>query len=410
MPHHPNRLQMSSWELIAELARLAPTPHNTQPFRIRPRDATTAEIVALTERFLPREDHGNRYVASAFGVFAAAMSRAAQHHGLSLHVTPRTDIVPARITDSARVTLGTAHITGWCDSQAAELLSARRTSRLPYHEKIVPAWALERFATVAASSGHRFTSYDDRHVVKDLLLLNANAIIDNLQLDAERKEIEGWYRYGPTPKFGDGLWERPLNQPAWELRRAFGAPHLFTLPVAHRFAVERYMDTQRGTRHIGLLCGEFDSWPSLVRAGEMLMEFWLELARADVYMQPMGSMLTNPKYAREVARRFGVDDCWLVFRFGYSSVPPRAPRLQTIPRSFVWDLSRRDVREPVPALLPGAGAQGRPRSRPVRQPPAQLALRARRRTAAGRRSLPAGVRPRLRGVRRHRPAHWRWTH
>jgi hypothetical protein len=25
-----------------------------------------------------------------------------------------------------------------------------------------------------------------------------------------------------------------------------------------------------------------------------------------------------------------VDDCWLVFRFGYSDVPPRAPRLESI--------------------------------------------------------------------------------
>jgi hypothetical protein len=47
-------------------------------------------------------------------------------------------------------------------------------------------------------------------------------------------------------------------------------------------------------------------------------------------MQPMGSMLTNAKYADTIARQFDVDDCWLVFRFGYSDVPPRAPRLRSI--------------------------------------------------------------------------------
>jgi len=45
---------MPVWETIASLARLAPTPHNTQPFRILPRDDTSADLVALTERFLPR--------------------------------------------------------------------------------------------------------------------------------------------------------------------------------------------------------------------------------------------------------------------------------------------------------------------------------------------------------------------
>jgi hypothetical protein len=51
----------SVWEQISSLARWAPTPHNTQPFRLIPRDDRTADIVILTERMLPREDHGNRY-------------------------------------------------------------------------------------------------------------------------------------------------------------------------------------------------------------------------------------------------------------------------------------------------------------------------------------------------------------
>src|SRR5688572_24762829 len=50
---------MAAWRAVAQLARLAPTPHNTQPFRIRPIDARTAEIVALSDRFLPAEDRGN---------------------------------------------------------------------------------------------------------------------------------------------------------------------------------------------------------------------------------------------------------------------------------------------------------------------------------------------------------------
>jgi hypothetical protein len=37
------------WEDIGSLARFAPTPHNTQPFRIRPR-GDRAELLLLTER------------------------------------------------------------------------------------------------------------------------------------------------------------------------------------------------------------------------------------------------------------------------------------------------------------------------------------------------------------------------
>jgi hypothetical protein len=81
---------------------------------------------------------------------------------------------------------------------------------------------------------------------------------------------------------------------------------------------------------VGLLCGAFERWPELYAAGRLLLDVWLEMARHDIYMQPMGSMLTNPVYAAEIAKRFSVDDCWLVIRFGYSDRPARAPRLEHI--------------------------------------------------------------------------------
>ena len=91
-----------------------------------------------------------------------------------------------------------------------------------------------------------------------------------------------------------------------------------------------YLATQRGTRHILLLRGPFEAWPDLVDAGRALFGLWIGMAKAGVYIQPMGSMLTNPRYAAEIARRFNVTDCWLVMRAGYSAEPPRAPRLASI--------------------------------------------------------------------------------
>lgn len=323
---------VTPWAAIDSLARLAPTPHNTQPFRIRPRDERSADIVALPERFLPREDHGNLYVASSFGILAAAMERAAGCQGYELSVSPRPDIDPGALTRSrARTVLGTATITGTrpVDDQT-DVLDARRTSRIPYRDAPVDPAAISGLEQIAVAAGHRFIAYSDRSIVDPLLRLNAAAIVDNLQLDDERREIRGWYRLGSTPRYGDGLWQQPMNQPAWELWAAFAMPRVFALPGFKQFAIHRYLRTQLGTRHIGLLCGPFLRWPDLVSAGRMLMAFWLEMARHSVYMQPMGSMLTNPVYAAEIARRFGVDDCWLVIRFGYCDVPPRAPRLESI--------------------------------------------------------------------------------
>lgn len=323
---------MSIWESIASLARLAPTPHNTQPFRIRPRDDRNADLIAITDRFLPREDHGNRYVLAAFGTFAASLEHAARHFGRTLTVTPLLELdVTTVTTRGPRVILGGATITGECAPAPSDrLLEVRRTSRLPYHDRAVNRDAIDSLVGVAARGGHRLIAYDDPNVVTPLLRLNAEAVVDNLQLDDEREEIRRWYRLGATPQDGDGLWQQPMNQPAWEISAAFAMPHVFSWPGLRHFAVRRYLRTQRGTRAAGLLCGAFERWPDLYNAGRVLLDVWLEMARHDIYMQPMGSMLTNPTYASEIARRFDVNDCWLVFRFGYSDVPPRAPRLESI--------------------------------------------------------------------------------
>jgi hypothetical protein len=319
------------WEQISSLARWAPTPHNTQPFRLVPRDDRTADIIILTERMLPREDHGNRYVASAFGIFASALRRAGQHFGHTVEISPVSELDVSSLNSAGpRVTLGRATITGPCEPRSWDLLAARRTSRLPYHDRLVSDASVDSLGEVARRYGHRLITTADRATVESMLHLNANAVVDYLQIDDERDETGRWTRFGPTPQYGDGLWPAPMNQPAWELRAAFHHPHAFRLPGVHHLAVTQYLRTQHGTRHVGLLCGKFEAWPDLIRGGECLLDFWLEMARLEIYMQPMGSMLTSPHYAAEIARRFNVSDCWLVFRFGYSDVPPRAPRLQTV--------------------------------------------------------------------------------
>jgi hypothetical protein len=321
------------WERLSRIARHCPTPHNTQPFRIRPQNDAEADLVCVTSRLLPNEDHGNLYCMAAFGMFAEALVRSGRHLGLLVDVVPEPGIDPAAIHQSgnANVILGRASIRGACEVHAQpELIDTRRTSRLPYDGRPVSPQALADLRACASDAGHRFLAYDDAETVAWVLRKNVDAIIDNLQIARERKEIQGWYRTGPTPDHGDGLWQVPMNQSALEMRAAFATPRFVTLPGVRHLARRRFLATQAGTRHVALLCGPFSAWEELLVAGRMLLEFWIAMARQRVYMHPYGSMLTNPAYARQVADRFGVDDAWLILRMGYSPEPPRAPRLSSI--------------------------------------------------------------------------------
>ena len=325
-------VSIGPWQELAELARLAPTPHNTQPFRIRPLNAHLAQIAILRERMLPVEDTGNLYVLSSFGIFAETLERAGRHFGHELTVIPDPYLEPASIEPgTGPVVLGRVEITGRCaPEEQRRVLEARRTSRLAYENRLVDPRALAEFERIAASHGHRFESIDDPAIVRDVLRRNIKALLENNLKSVELDELRRWIRIADTPETGDGLWSGPMNQPRWEMRLALKFPRLFLLPGLASIARAKYLRTQAGTRHVAILRGPFGPWLDLVGAGRMLMELWLSMTRHGIYMLPFGSMITNAACNRYLRERFAAEDIWFILRFGYSAVPPKAPRLESI--------------------------------------------------------------------------------
>jgi hypothetical protein len=306
------------WGQLSELARLAPTPHNTQPFRIRPWNARVAQIVVLRERMLPVADTGNRYVLSSFGIFAETLECAGRHLGLHIRVTAYPEILPTVIEPgTGPVVLGLAEVVERCTVEdQRSILDARRTSRLPYGDRLVSPDALGAFEHVAAAYGHRFESFADPAIVRDVLRRNVTALLENNLKTAELEELRRWIRIADTPR--------------WRMRLALRCPRLFLLPGITAFASTRYLRMQAGTRHVAILRGPFGSWPELVEAGRMLMRLWLSMTRHGVYMLPFGSMITNARCNRYLREQFSADDIWFILRFGYSAVPPKAPRLASV--------------------------------------------------------------------------------
>lgn len=321
------------WGPIADLARLAPTPHNTQPFRIKPLSDTEATLLLLPERLLPEEDHGNRYMMMSSGLFAEAMEIAGRARGLVVEITPIVEVDPERLADGKEpVAVARARIVGTCDPEpeAAHPLEKRKTSRLRYHDRKIPPDVLEGLDRIARVAEQRFLAFDDPKVVDHLMRQNAQSVVDNLQLANETREVKGWMRYGATPKEGDGMWERPFGQRKWMTVLALKFPWLFNLPIVREISMWVYRRTMAGTRHVGLLCGKFDKTSDLFATGRMFLKFWIEMQRHGVVMHPLGSMITNADHRTRIFRYFKVDDCWLAFRFGYSDDPPRAPRLASV--------------------------------------------------------------------------------
>ncbi|HEY4058232.1 MAG TPA: hypothetical protein VGM39_16580 [Kofleriaceae bacterium] len=326
---------MELWEAIGALARLAPSPHNTQPYRLRPhRHTSAADIVLDCERLLPDEDPGNAYVLSAFGVFAACLERSGLALGYRVDIQPCAHVDGVLLRrDAGLLVVGRVQVRSEPSDErhaGTSLLALRRTSRLPYRPVPVDCAHRRLFADIAKSAGHTWIELSRPQDVELILRRNADAVIDSLQNKREREEMRGWHRLGPTPTHGDGLWQAPMNQPAWMLDAAFRAPRIFAVHPMRALARRRYVDTQAGTQHVAVICGDFATWQHRIEAGRMLFELWMAMAETDVYMHPFGSLLTNPTHARWVHRELGARDAWLILRFGYSDPPPAAPRLASI--------------------------------------------------------------------------------
>ena len=72
------------WPQIAALARLAPSPHTTQPWRLRAASGVEAELLYEPSRLLPQTDPDGRFMTLTMGIFAEALDIAARPHGFTL--------------------------------------------------------------------------------------------------------------------------------------------------------------------------------------------------------------------------------------------------------------------------------------------------------------------------------------
>src|SRR5438552_8870024 len=74
------------WSRLVERASWAPSPHNTQPWLVRPLSDTEAELYVPAKRTLPYTDASGAFMTCAHGIYVEALDVAAAAEGLALQV------------------------------------------------------------------------------------------------------------------------------------------------------------------------------------------------------------------------------------------------------------------------------------------------------------------------------------
>lgn len=338
----------SPWSRIALMIDRYPSPHNTQPVHLLVHDQREATVLFDTACALPAHPLGLLFSHVTIGIYVEQASIAAHALGLGLEVEVLTDLVrpavgvdpstPAgpdgdRLQPVARLRLDTPD-GGPVDDLDPELMRVRRTSRLPYDGRDVPAAVLAELREECERSGHGWGSTGEPDVVVRVVDLNQQTLFDDLATPAVRDELRAWVRLSSRSarRSADGFSPECLHTPGLLLRTVFRHDRLWALPPLRALSRRVYLRSMRGTPRVAWVRGPLGTTEDAVRAGRLLIRLWLRLAGHGVAVHPFGSVVTNEGSLRAFEDVVGVPrptpdaQVWMVLRLGHGTEPPRSLR------------------------------------------------------------------------------------
>ncbi len=342
------------WGEILELARWTPSPHNTQPWKVRHLGKRRIEVLLDPARALPDEDISGCFILAALAMYVEALRILAANRGFGL----ATHDVEAEAVRRAATRAGgladpidgssTEHSTagdpaGLVRYATVELTDgpiveprfedavflSRRTSRLAPAEEPLPPEAPAALEALATPLGYTLHLIEDRETVADLMRLNLDAVTEDLTTPAYRDEISRWFRYGREHEreTRDGLSARCMNMPPRELRMLPKFAGLASWRGVGGIFRALYRRRLGPVPRLMILDGPFWNADAAVKGGTSLMRLWLGLERHGLRIHPFGNLITNHDANLALRARTGIRDPWIVFRAGRTPEPPRSERL-----------------------------------------------------------------------------------
>ena len=368
---------MTVWQPLLETAIHAPSPHNVQPWRVRILSDLRADLLIEKRRTLPKEDPTGSFIILTMGLFIEALRILAANRSFKLHYelyqapsqfTPEHiakaegELLPfARLTlnrkqeqaagtgdeSTVKKTRREQQSTGEAGTFGEEaggtpavpvkslhegyddsLFLTRRTSRISLLPQGVPDEAVEALRNLAHEWGQRYEQVDVPETIEQVLEQNIDALFADLNAPAYHDEIVEWFRFTDraSRRTRDGLDYRCMNSSRLSFWLAARFPKLVQLPIARPVLQSIYRRQLGIVPTIGMLAGPFWQPESAFETGRFLMHFWLELAKRDLYLHPYGNLVTNKRAAEWCRETLGVSDIWLIFKIGFSKVPPQSYR------------------------------------------------------------------------------------
>ncbi|MDX6233675.1 MAG: hypothetical protein QOH68_2735 [Nocardioidaceae bacterium] len=314
MLHRDTDLKLEDERLLLTAATSAPSLHNSQPWSFEIDNGRLA-VYAEPSRQLSRSDPAGRSLLISCGAALFNLRVAAEHLGYH----PRVRLLPGAADQTllANVTLGSRLPHGGSLALYYKAISARRTNRLPFHNRSVPHSALAAMGEAARAENAQLRIYDDPDEVSRIAALLHVADLADAHDPAATVERHGWIG---GPHRDDGIPVRSLGPrpdrpttPFRDLGRGVGTPR----------------DDARfeKTPTVAVLSTQHDERVDWLRAGQALQRVLLEITRAGLSASFLNQALEDETLRGLVRSPLtGVGHSHMIMRIGYGDPVPVTPR------------------------------------------------------------------------------------
>ncbi|MGP3915954.1 Acg family FMN-binding oxidoreductase [Nonomuraea sp. 10N515B] len=284
----------------------APSVHNTQPWRFEVRGDDVFELLSDWDRWLPVSDPRGRslHVSCGAALFNLRIAARAAGRRPDVRLLPDPEKAPDLL---ATVDLEARGLPTAEAREMYDLIPVRRTNRMPYDERLIPAHVLSALRTAASMERARLILLDRRSA--DDMLDYAALAQDELARDSKYvAELAAWTSGHGVPSYVHG----PLADGVVDPIRDFG----------RRACSARFEPRPQ----LAVLTTAGDEPMDWLRAGQALERVLLVAARHGV----SASFLNQPLDLRDMRRhsdphhRRGHPQ--MIMRLGYGPIAPRAPR------------------------------------------------------------------------------------
>ncbi|GAB2584140.1 nitroreductase [Paractinoplanes abujensis] len=307
---------MDSPELVRciETATLAPSLHNSQPWRFR-LTGEEIEVYADHDRQLDVLDPDGRELLVSVGAAVFTLRLALRRAGRIPQLAVLPD--PGRPDLVAVIRPGSAAQPSAAVLELADAIERRHTNRQPFLPKVVPADAIEELRAAAGHEGAALT----------IAGAASRTVIAGLGREAERRlrardgyraEMGRWtrpvaHRRDGVPSAAYGPWDALERLPM----RDFGLVHA---PRQRRSEVFEKWPT------IAVLTTGADGPADWIRAGQALQRVLLVATRRHLATTPISQPVEIPGIREVLTDRRAGRFAQMVIRLGYGPPAPATPR------------------------------------------------------------------------------------